>query len=56
MHFIDSDDGGDDGRSAIPSIKAVRKYNCDSNDDEYTVLEPVLTFDESTMEPQIAGA
>ena len=41
MYFIDNDDGGDD---------------CDSNDDEYTVLEPVLTFDESTMEPQIAGA
>ena len=42
MHSIDSDDEGDE---------------CDSNaDDEYAVLEPVLTFDESTTGPQIAGA
>ena len=41
MHSIDSDDEGDE---------------CDSNaDDEYAVLEPVLTFDESTTGPQIAG-
>jgi hypothetical protein len=41
MHSIDSDDEGDE---------------CDSNaDDECAVLEPVLTFDESTTGPQIAG-
>jgi PIF1-like helicase len=38
---IDSDDESDD---------------CDSNaDDEYAVLEPILTFDESTSGPQMEG-
>ena len=41
MHSTDGDDEGDE---------------CASNaDDEYAVLEPVLTFDEPTTGPQIAG-